>query len=564
MKRPEHASALAERDHVESRRRLLKGLGLSLFFTLFCILASGALIACGGAQTTSLPPSPSSNASPTQDEASADIGARAHSEARAREIFQRIEELARARVKEPPLGPPPPIPEDLMGIDFDTYRSLEFNYDHALFRETDNYIELQLFHRGHYYGRDVAIHLHHEDGTSEELPFDPARFNYEGSLRDLPVDDLGYAGFRLHAPINRGDYHDEFIVFLGASYFRGIGRGHAYGLSGRCYAIDTGLEGPEEFPEITALHLVRPGPNETSAFIIAEVRSERSEAAFFFEVTPGDETVLDVEGVIFLREEVEQLGLAPLTSMYLFGEDRPGRFSDYRPEIHDSDGLLLHSAKGERLFRRLRNPRETTLSSFRLDHPQGFGLLQRDRAPMSYLDDHDLYERRPSGYIEAIEGFEEGAVRLFEFSTELESDDNITAFFVPDEVKPETRVKYRVRFLSDEPLPDAGFRVARYRRGLPKSNFKPILDGSQLVVIDWEGGDLGAIDELEPMVTANGATIEGAKLIAVPELDALRMEFIVRFESERPAELRAFIRQGESARSETFSYLIEPGFEDAN
>lgn len=542
MKRPERATSSEKhetiegsvRDHVESRRHFLKGLGLGLLLT-----------ACG-APLSALP----------------EPRSRASSRARARTIFNEIEALARKRVKAAPLGPPAPISEQLMGIDFETYRSLEFRNDRAFFRDTNNYIELQLFQRGHYYGRDVAIHIHEADGTRRELSFDPSRFNYEGSLRDLPVEELGYAGLRLHAPINRGDYHDEFLVFLGASYFRGIGRGHVYGLSGRCYCIDTGLEGAEEFPEITALHLVRPAPNETSAFIVAEVRSPRSEAAFYFEVMPGDETVLDVEGAIFLREDVPNLGLAPLTSMYLFGEDRPGRFSDYRPEIHDSDGLVLHSANGERLFRRLRNPRETTLSSFRLDHPQGFGLLQRDRSPMSYLDHHDRYEDRPSGYIEPIEGFERGVVRLLEFSTELESDDNITAFFVPDEVKAEMRVRYRVRFLSGEPLPEAGFRVARYRRGLPKSNFKPVLDGSQLIVIDWEGGKMDALDALEPIVTAEGATIEGARLIALPELGALRMEFIVRFESDAPAELRAFIREGESARSETFSYLLEPGFED--
>lgn len=538
-KRPEPSPDLG-RESAESRRRFLKGLGLGLLYTAF-----GAPLASCGA---SLSARPATNA----------FGS---ARSRANTIFAEIEALARTRVKGPPIGPPN-VPDGLLGIDFETYRTLGFRYDRSLFRDTENYIELQLFHQGHYYGRKVAIHLHRTDGTREELRFDPTLFNYEGSFRDLPVEELGYAGLRLHAPINRGDYHDEFLVFLGASYFRAIGKGHIYGLSGRCYCIDTGLDKPEEFPEITALHLVRPAPNETTAYIVAEVRSERSEGAFLFEITPGEETVLEIEGVIFLRSEVGSLGLAPLTSMYLFGEERPSRFSDYRPEIHDSDGLFLHSAEGERIFRRLRNPRKTTLSAFRLDHPRGFGLLQRDRSPMSYLDHHDVYERRPSGYVEPIEGFGRGSVRLLEFSTELESDDNITAFFVPDEVTPETRVKYRVRFLSGEPLKEAGFRVARFRRGLPKRNFKPIVDGTQLVIIDWEGGALRGADEYEPIVSAEGASVEDVRLIPVPELGALRMEFIVRFDGEAPAELRAFIRHGEGAYSETFSYLLEPGFED--
>ena len=179
-------------------------------------------------------------------------------------VFDERAREARRRLRRPPLAPPEEIPEELRGISYDLYRQIRFRPNHSLWRDRNLLFEAQLFHRGFYYGRDVSVFVHDERGA-HPLPFDPASFEYPRGLDPSRFRGLGFAGLRLHAPLNTPDYHDEVLAFLGASYFRALGRGNAYGLSARCLGIDTGLDVPEEFPEIVALHLVTSPPSKPSA-----------------------------------------------------------------------------------------------------------------------------------------------------------------------------------------------------------------------------------------------------------------------------------------------------------
>lgn len=38
-------------------------------------------------------------------------------------------------------------------------------------------------------------------------------------------------------------------------------------------------------------------------------------------ITPGKTTTMDVEAVLYPRKNIGKLGIAPLTSMFLFGEN---------------------------------------------------------------------------------------------------------------------------------------------------------------------------------------------------------------------------------------------------
>lgn len=471
---------------------------------------------------------------------------------RADTIFADAARRAQQRLRRPAIAPPPEVPPELRGISYDLYRQIRFQTDRSLWRDRGGRFEAQLFHRGFYYGRDVAIVVHDEEGT-RPLAFDPALFVYPEGLDPSRFEGLGFAGLRLHAPINNDAYRDEVLVFLGASYFRSLGRGNVYGLSARCVGVDSGLDRPEEFPEIVALHLVTPRPDDELVHVIADVRGPRVEGAFHFALTPGAPTTIDVDAALFLRSPVEALGLAPLTSMYLFGEDRLARFGDFRPEVHDSDGLVLHAENGERVFRPLRNPPRTTLSSFRLDRPRAFGLVQRDRDPASYQDLEARYAERPSARVTPRGDWGAGAVRLLEIATRLETDDNIGAFFVPDAPGRSLRYGYRVEFGTFE---EPGAHVIATRLGRPNATLLPeefdARDG--LFVVTWAG----VSREVEPsaQVDVQGARVESSRVEREPNG---HVRLVIRLEAERDdVELRAFLHAGESALGETFAYLWQP------
>ncbi|MEZ4247000.1 MAG: glucan biosynthesis protein [Polyangiales bacterium] len=467
-------------------------------------------------------------------------------------VFAEAERRARRRLRQRPIAPPTEVPPELRGISYDLYRQIRFRTDRSLWRADGGRYEVQLFHRGFYYGRSVDVVVHDAAGA-HPVAFDPALFEYPEGLEPNRFAGLGFAGLRLHAPINTDAYRDEVLVFLGASYFRAVGRGNVYGLSARCLGIDTGLEGPEEFPEVVALHLVAPAPDEAQAFVVAEVRGPSVEAAFRFELLPGGPTTIDVQAAVHLRGEVRALGLAPLTSMYLFGEDRPARFGDVRPEVHDSDGLVLEAANGERIFRPLRNPPRTTLSSFRLPEPRAFGLVQRDRDPESYRDDEARYAKRPSAKVTPRSSWGDGAVRLLEIATRLETDDNVGAFFVPDATTRAMRYGYRLEIGDFE---TSGAHVVGTRLGRPEATVHPDAhdENDGLFVVDWAGVEGDTAPEAR-------VDVQGAQLVRsrVERSEDGRTRLVMQLEASEPdVELRAFLHRGDQTLGETFAYLWQP------
>jgi periplasmic glucans biosynthesis protein len=363
--------------------------------------------------------------------------------------------LARA-LAQAPFAPPPAAPEALAKLTYEQYRDIHFRRSETIWAHPHHAFQLQLLPVGSpLFTAEVEIATV-KDGRAHRLAYRPDLFIVGKRVpAPLPSEDVGFSGFRLLYPINDWRKLDEVAVFQGASYFRSLGRGEEYGLSARGLAVKVGEPTGEEFPSFRAFWIEEPGPRATVATVHALLDSPSVTGAYRFEIHPDRDTVMLVEAVLFPRVELGEIGLAPGTSMFMFSRvDRSG-VDDFRPEVHDSDGLLVFNGRGERLWRPLANPASLQISAFADRGPRGFGLMQRDREPSHYQDFESRFERRPSLWVEPVGDWGEGAVVLTEIPSESEIHDNIVAFWHPRAPIPrgaEFRFSYRLSW-GREPAP---------------------------------------------------------------------------------------------------------------
>ena len=429
------------------------------------------------------------------------------------ELFISVVERARALAAETYAEPAQILDGKLGDLTYEDFQKIRFRPEAALWRD-EALFEVQFFHPGFLYKSPVAINVLENDKVSP-LPFNKASFRYDGEgLEDQVPNDLGYAGFRIQYPLNNPDYKDELAVFLGASYFRLLAQDQFYGLSARGLAVDTALPRGEEFPAFREFWLVKPAEEDTSMTVFALLDSPSIAGAYKFVITPGPRTVVDVNTVLFSRESGHQIGIAPLTSMFLYGENSTRHFDDFRPEVHDSDGLLMHTGSDEWIWRPLTNPRQLNVSAFMDYNPKGFGLMQRDRNYNNYMDFETHYHQRPSLWVEPLgNGWGKGSVRLVEIPTNEEVNDNIVAFWAFDQefgTDEPMRLAYRLTSLNNLDLPDHMARVLRTRTGwggIPGAS-PPQPRSVRRFVIDFQGGDLSTLHPEQPVApeiqTSNG------------------------------------------------------------
>lgn len=449
-------------------------------------------------------------------------------------------------------------------LSYDQHRMIRFRPDQALWRD-DRLFSLQFFHAGLFFDHPVTISLV-DHGQVSPLRFQSERFDYGGL--DVPEDveqPDGYAGFRVHFPINRTDWADEFAVFLGASYFRLIGRDQAYGLSARGLAVDTVAPTAEEFPNFTDFWIEVPAPDATELTIMALLDGSSVAGAYRFRLRPGGRTVCDVEAALFARRQA-RFGVAPLTSMFMKGEMSDDHFDDFRPEIHDSDGLSVLTANDEWLWRPLTNRRAVQTTSFMDRDVQGFGLFQRDRSFFSYQDLEARYDRRPSLWVEPLRPFGPGRVELVEIPTDREIEDNIVAYWVPDAplgAGDRLDVSYRLSAIGDDSaVPPIG-RVISNRVGTdrrPGIEAEIPLDG-RLFVVDFAGGELasiGAEQPVEAVVEASTGRLANVTAVRNEPIRGWRVFFDLIPDGDSPCELRCRLALGVRPITETWSLLWLP------
>ncbi len=477
--------------------------------------------------------------------------------------FSDVQERARKLAAESYVDGRGAVPDWLLEINYDEWRDIRFRAAEALWRKEKLPFEVQFFHPGLFYDRPVVIHSVDAQGA-KPLTFSPSLFDYgRNRFASRVPQRLGFAGFRFHYPLKKADYKDEVIAFLGASYFRAVSRDTAFGVSARGLAIDTASPSGEEFPFFKEFWLVRPTPKAKEVEVYALLDSPRVAGAYRFVVHPGNDTYVDVEATLYLRDGVDKLGLAPLTSMFFVGENNHEAPRDYRPEVHDSDGMLIALGGGEWIWRPLGNPKRLRLSTHAVPQLAGFGLLQRDRNFDHYQDLETRPEVRPSVWITPRGDWGPGRIELIEIPTQSETNDNIVAFWVSDKPttpeKPVT-VAYRMTWNAGDSRRPPGGRVeaTRHDRGT--------LENAHRFIIDFTGKDLAKLDAstvLEGAVTVGKGDGAGGEILEQqvqknPVTNGWRLTFQVRPASSDPVELRAFLRRGEDVLTETWSYVLEP------
>ena len=447
-------------------------------------------------------------------------------------------------------------------IDYDAMGKIHFRPEDALWRGGSATNPISFFHLGRFSGEPVSIFAV-SGNSARQILYRARYFDYGGSgLDPKALGDLGFAGFH----VNDGQAsQSDWLAFQGASYFRSVGQDDQYGASARGIAIDSGLSTPEEFPRFSQFWLAANGP---TVIIYALLEGPSLTGLYKFEAarTPDAPIVMDVHCELFFRNAVSRLGMAPLTSMYWYGENQRDKAADWRPEIHDSDGLALWNGKGERIWRPLINPPQVQTNSFADTNPKGFGLMQRDRVFDDYQDDGVFYNKRPGIWIEPKGDWGAGAVQLVEIPTDDEAHDNIVAAWKPDApVKAGGTLAFDYRLYWQDAEPNYPKDLARVvatrigRGGIPGQ--VPWPRDRRKFAIDFQGGALAAMPvrfDIMPVVTPSSGKIENSYVTKVVGTDRWRALFDVSLGGKVPIDLRCFLKLGDKTLSETWIYQYFP------
>lgn len=494
--------------------------------------------------------------------------------------FDALKARARELAGRPYVAPPRPAPEIVSRIDYAIHGTLKYRADVALFANGPGQFPATFFHLGQYFQKSVRMHAV-EHGQAREIVYQPAYF-------DMPADSIarqvppnaGFAGLRIQEsrkghPSRSGrdggtlDWRrNDWAAFLGASYFRAIGEDYQYGLSARGLALDPAIGGAaEEFPDFTHFYIETPAENSATVTVHALLESPSVTGAYRFVMTRGAGVTMEVACQLHVRREAQRFCVAPLTSMYWFSETIKGQAADWRPEVHDSDGLALWTGAGERIWRPLNNPPRTVVSAFTDDNPKGFGLMQRDRS-FDHYQDGVAYERRPSLWVEPVGNWGRGAVQLIEIATDDEIHDNIVAAWVPAEpVKAGSVLDlvYNLHWLNHEPAHVASqmtlARSVASRIGNGGEPGQPRPQGVKKFVVEFFGANLATLPAgVRPTAVVTASRGE----VINPFTEALtndvaghwRAVFDLKVAAGDPVELRMFMRLNGQVLTETWAYQM--------
>ncbi|AMQ87219.1 glucan biosynthesis protein G [Marinobacter sp. LQ44] len=480
--------------------------------------------------------------------------------------FEDVVEQARERAGSA-YQAPDTIPDFMRNLSYQDYQSIRFDPEKNLWKEASSKFQVMLVPAGKFYTRPVNIYVVDAEGVSK-LEFDKSLFNMPDSELSKRVPaDLGYAGFKLTFPFDGPDIANQFLVFAGASYFRGVSKDTAFGLSARGVAVDTGLPSGEQFPDFTDFWLVRPARNSEEMRVYALLDGPSLTGAYQFTVYPKEETRLDVKARLFIRDDIELLGLAPLTSMFFYGENTPRPDGEWRPQVHDSDGLLIHDGEsGEWLWRPLINPKRLATSFHQTSRIAGFGLIQRDTEFRHFEDLEARYERRPSAWVSMDDDWGAGDVVLVEIPTDDETNDNIVAFWSPDDKVTggaERSLEYSMTF--------GGPDVARHPGGKAVNTFIGAGDrigggdqsGAYRVLVDFAGGKLADIEPDAPVVSkvSGGDGVEVLEHFVewVQPENKWRLSILARPAKDSILQLRGYLELDDQVVTETWTYSLPPG-----
>jgi glucans biosynthesis protein len=481
--------------------------------------------------------------------------------------FDLLKDTAKRMAAGPYAGPKRPAPEILAKIDYEAWGKIKFKMDHALFADGPDRFPVSFFHLGMFFAKAVEMNVV-TDGQAREIIYDQSYFDMpEDSIaRQLP-EGAGFAGLRIQEARD-GTYDwtkNDWVAFLGAAYFRAIGELHQYGLSARAVALDVAVaDRPEEFPDFTKFY-IDSAESQDAVTIYALMEGASIVGACKFHMERGKGVTMEIEQSFHLRADVTRFGLTPLTSMFWFSETVKPTGVDWRPEVHDSDGLAMWTGTGERIWRPLNNPPRIMASAFADESPRGFGLLQRDRNFDHYQDGVN-YELRPSLWVEPRGQWGKGTIQLVEIPTDDEIHDNIVAMWVP--AVPATKgsqvdLAYRLYWQAHEPFPGELAICVATRLGNGGQPGKPRPKGVRKFMVEFSGAVLENLAygvKPEPILWASRGRFSYVFTEAVPDnvKGHWRAQFDLTADGTDPVEMRLFLKVGDKVVSETWLFQYHP------
>ena len=477
--------------------------------------------------------------------------------------YARLKGLARTRAAAPYKPSPEQLPAAVARLDWDHWEAIRYRGDHDLWADEGLRYRIGFAHLGFRVLKPVRMY-EVENGRAHEIAYDAAMWDYSrAGIRpgELPAN-LGFGGFKV---FYHTDWAHDCTVFQGASYFRAVDGDLQYGMSQRGLALDTGMTRPEEFPDFVAFYLERPEKSSNVLTVYGLLDSPSIAGAYRFLIDVGDTQVMDVDAALYPRTAIERIGIAPGTSMFFVGKNQKNISEDWRPEIHDSDGLQIWTGRGEWIWRPLINPKVVRVNSFLDDNPRGFGLMQRERNFIDYQDDGVFYEKRPSVWVEPKSGWGKGAVMLVEIPTQDETADNVVAFWNPAD-RPrggeELLLAYRLYWCRECPFQSALATTGATRTGIGGVIGQPRKYFSWRFVLDFFGGDLPLItdtDRVEAVITASRGRVEIVSARPLRPLNGWRAMFdLVPDTSTEPIDLRLYLAYDGQPLTETWIYQYTP------
>jgi len=479
--------------------------------------------------------------------------------------YAHLKGLARTRAAQPYVASAKRLPPAIAGLDWDHWQAIRFRDERSLWVEEGLRFQVRFAHPG--YTLDKPVRMYEVvNGAAREITFDPTLYDYtRAGIRPAAVpSNLGFGGFRI---LHHTNWTRDCAAFQGASYFRAVDGDLQYGMSQRGLAINCGMSEPEEFPDFIAYYLERPAKDSSRLTIYGLLDSPSVSGAYRFVIDVGDTIVMDIDSALYPRRQIERIGIAPATSMFMCGKNDRRIADDWRPEIHDSDGLQISTGAGEWIWRPLVNPAGVRVNSFLDDAPRGFGLMQRERQFAQYQDDGVFYDKRPSVWIEPKSSWHKGAVMLVEIPTPDETNDNIVAFWTPED-KPQPGVEYlygyRLYWCRDNPHGPKLATVIATRTGVGGVVGVKRTHFAWRFVIDFAGGELAALGEnahVVPVISSSRGRIEipSARRI-VTRAGEWRVMFDLALTSDivEPVNLRLYLSADGQALTETWLYQYTP------
>jgi periplasmic glucans biosynthesis protein len=465
-----------------------------------------------------------------------------------------VTELARSLSKRPFIAANNDLPDVFSSLSYEAYIGIKALPVAHLWAGENRGFVVEPLHRGFVFGQNVALFTV-EDGLSRRVLYDRAAFDFGKVSAPTSLPDLGFSGFRLHSTFGNGELIECALV-QGATFFRSLARGQNFGVVSRALTLKPAESRGEEFPAFKAFWFERPQPGVQTLTVHGLIDSESASGAVRMTFRPGDISIIDVEMTLFPRVNLDHVGIAGMAASYLFGPNDRRNVDDARPAVYEVSGLNIVNGQGEWIWRPLQNPETLQISAFIDKNPRGFGLMQRERDYLTFQDDDQRFEKRPSLWVEPLGDWGEGVVQLIEIPSDSEVNDNVLSYWRPKApllAGSEVTLAYRQFWCWQLPERPALAQVTSTRIGRGSSGRK------RRFFVDFSGDTLfSGIADIKPVLSATPGTLSDVKISAYPDRKTIRIAFELDPGNENASELRLVWEATGKPLSEIWLYRWTP------